>query len=603
VSSSLNKILGTDPFTGSSARGTTASDWRVDQTCPRLAAQCEAAFPVRHAQPVWLVPGTFFRTGICLNQTTRRRRKDEVCPTAPSGAVGMHIKPDLPCDNQLTVSEQTTTSRKGHQGVNRLTRSCHGRWRKHRTKYTYDLNGNLLSEHSLGGTNRIFSYDDENELTSVWVTNAWQSQFVYDGKMRRRIERDYSWNGSSWTQTNEIHFIYDGNVVIQERDINNLPKVTYTRTGGSLLARSDNTQMIIGSSSAHAYYHADGNGNVTMLINSFQAVAAKYLYDSFGNTLSMSGPLAGANTYRFASKEWNDNAGLYYFGRRYYDPMLQRFVNRDPIQESGGLNLYGYCGNNPVSLIDILGLDCPPSEWNLWFLNMYNNFGQDSVNILDAVGNNVENLAEASWNMTINPVGTAVNTADNIGTQLGNASTDPMGYAQNTLNNVLNSLQTPQGIVNLTIGIELALATGGAGATADAEATAVETIAADTGLFRMGEAGSQGLPQTMETVLQHAEQGGIGFDGINVKIVPDAPPNFYGWANPNGTEIHLYPAAFTDSESLITTLGHERMHAYQFQTFGPAVNASTTSAQLFENATVQTEGSFYQYFLSNGGGQ
>ena len=83
---------------------------------------------------------------------------------------------------------------------------------------------------------------------------------------------------------------------------------------GGLLARSDNTQMIIGSSSEHDYYHADGNGNVTMLINSSQAVVAKYLYDPFGNTLSLSGSLAAANVYRFSSKAWNDNAGLYYYG-------------------------------------------------------------------------------------------------------------------------------------------------------------------------------------------------------------------------------------------------------------------------------------------------
>jgi len=37
--------------------------------------------------------------------------------------------------------------------------------------------------------------------------------FVYDGKMRRRIEQDHSWNGSSWTQMNEVHFVYDSNVV------------------------------------------------------------------------------------------------------------------------------------------------------------------------------------------------------------------------------------------------------------------------------------------------------------------------------------------------------------------------------------------------------
>jgi len=228
--------------------------------------------------------------------------------------------------------------------------------------FTYDLNGNLLSD----GT-RNFKYDDENQLISVWVANNWSNNFVYDGKMRRRIERDYSWAGSFWAETNEVRFIYDGNVVVQERDANNLPKVTYTRGNdlsgtlqgaggiGGLLARSDNTQMIIGSSSAHAYYHADGNGNVTMLINNLQLVEAKYLYDPFGNTLSLSGPLAGVNAYRFSSKEWNASSGMYYYLYRFYDPNLQRWLNRDPIQEVGGWNLYDFVQNKPIMNYDALG--------------------------------------------------------------------------------------------------------------------------------------------------------------------------------------------------------------------------------------------------------
>ena len=41
-------------------------------------------------------------------------------------------------------------------------------------------------------------------------------------------------------------------------------------------------------------------------------------------------------------------SGLYYYGYRFYHPTLMRWLNRDPIEEDGGLNLYGFCGNAPV---------------------------------------------------------------------------------------------------------------------------------------------------------------------------------------------------------------------------------------------------------------
>jgi RHS repeat-associated protein len=230
--------------------------------------------------------------------------------------------------------------------------------------FSYDLDGNLLSD----GT-RNFAYDDENELVSVWVTNAWRSDFVYDGRMRRRVRREYAWSSGAWLQTNEVHYVYDGNLAIQERDIHNLPTDSYTRgrdlSGtfqgaggiGGLMARTDHRLLAAADCDAHAYYHADGNGNITCLIYSNQTMAAEYLYDPFGATLSQSGPLAAANAYRFSSKEMDSNSGFYYFGVRYYDPGPQRWINRDPVQEAGGINLYHFVGNDPANLLDAYGND------------------------------------------------------------------------------------------------------------------------------------------------------------------------------------------------------------------------------------------------------
>ena len=230
--------------------------------------------------------------------------------------------------------------------------------------FQYDANGNLTNDGL-----RSFAYDDENQLTQVWVTNQWLSQFTYDAKMRRRIRQEYTWSSTigNWSLTNEVRYIYDGNLVIQERDINNTPLVTYTRgkdlSGGlegaggigGLLARTSQ-EYSAAPMAGHSYYHCDGNGNVTCLINSSQAIVAKYLYCAFGNVLSKSGLLADANTQQFSSKEKHSQSGLLYYLYRFYDPNLQRWPNRDPLEERGGLNLYGFLHNDPENAVDLLGL-------------------------------------------------------------------------------------------------------------------------------------------------------------------------------------------------------------------------------------------------------
>ena len=255
--------------------------------------------------------------------------------------------------------------------------------------FNYDLNGNLLSDGY-----RTFTYDDENELTSVVVSNGISTPTltsnIYDGKMRRRIRKDYVWQGA-WVQSAEVHYVYDGNVVIQERDGNNLPLVSYTRGNdlsgslqgaggiGGLLARTDNSLLTVNSPLSTSYYHADGNGNITSLISFQQYIQARYVYDPFGNIASQSGALADANTCRYSSKEFDKNTGLAYCLYRFYDPNLQRWINRDPMTERGfenlrkhrtkrpikwlpfgeqteGPNMFAYVRNDPQDLLDPVGL-------------------------------------------------------------------------------------------------------------------------------------------------------------------------------------------------------------------------------------------------------
>src|SRR5439155_24535074 len=129
---------------------------------------------------------------------------------------------------------------------------------------------------------------------------------------------------------------------------------------GGLMARSDGYSS--GTWSTHNFYQADGNGNITYMVNSSQSSVAAYKYDPFGNLISSSGTLAGANVYRFSSKEQHANSGMYYYGYRFYDPNLQRWINRDPIGEEGGINLYAFVANSPLCAVDAFGLLLSPSQ-------------------------------------------------------------------------------------------------------------------------------------------------------------------------------------------------------------------------------------------------
>jgi RHS repeat-associated protein len=109
------------------------------------------------------------------------------------------------------------------------------------------------------------------------------------------------------------------------------------------------------------YTHADANGNIIALTNSSGVVSARYRYDAFGKTIDATdvdnSGWVNHNIHGFSSKASFGNQGLLYYGYRWYSPSLGRWINRDPIEENGGVNLYGFVGNDGVNALDLLGLN------------------------------------------------------------------------------------------------------------------------------------------------------------------------------------------------------------------------------------------------------
>jgi len=96
----------------------------------------------------------------------------------------------------------------------------------------------------------------------------------------------------------------------------------------------------------------DALGSTLALTDAVGNINTTYTYEPFGN-VTITG-VANANPYQYTGRE-NDGTGFYYYRARYYAPSTQRFVSQDPLQFRGGINLYAYVSENPVSLSDPFG--------------------------------------------------------------------------------------------------------------------------------------------------------------------------------------------------------------------------------------------------------
>ena len=103
----------------------------------------------------------------------------------------------------------------------------------------------------------------------------------------------------------------------------------------------------------------DHNGNIVRYVSETGGIAAQYVYDPYGNVVESCGSLADAFSFGFSTKCHDRETGVVGYQRRFYRPDLGRWLNRDPIEEDGGENLYVFCKNTPISKVDPLGvLEC-----------------------------------------------------------------------------------------------------------------------------------------------------------------------------------------------------------------------------------------------------
>ena len=119
------------------------------------------------------------------------------------------------------------------------------------------------------------------------------------------------------------------------------------------------------------YYVTNLQGDVVAILDTGGNRVVEYVYDAWGKILSVTGTHADTlgqhNPLRYRGYVYDNETGLYYVSSRYYDPEIGRWINADNQLSTGsdltGMNLFAYCGNNPVNRIDPTG-----EAWWHWAL-------------------------------------------------------------------------------------------------------------------------------------------------------------------------------------------------------------------------------------------
>ena len=220
--------------------------------------------------------------------------------------------------------------------------------------YRYDADGNLETD----GEKWICTWDAENRLTSIrtWhsgegvVTGDKKYVFAYDYDGRRYKKSTFTYTGTVWGGTYD-NFVWNGNRIIYQKGLSGPARSYVWGLEGKLLAEYFFPNNFV------LYYGYDGNKNVSDLVRNGSYVD-RYHYDAFGNSTTDNNSFYAviANPFRFSSEYVDNETGWSAYKYRYYSPKIGRFLSRDPIEELGGLNLYGFVGNSPIQHTDMLGL-------------------------------------------------------------------------------------------------------------------------------------------------------------------------------------------------------------------------------------------------------
>ena len=201
-----------------------------------------------------------------------------------------------------------------------------------RKQFSYDRQGGIIEEKNAAGI-RLFSYNSRHQQTRVETETGSVQENRYDAE---GLRFELLENGR------RTSFVYHDGELLQEEGREEQETSYHLGAGMEAFRRGQEL----------SYYHRDEQLSTALVTDGHRNVQNSYQYDAFGMSLGTTEKLN--NRIRYTGQQYDDVTGQYYLRARYYNPVAGRFMQED-VYQGDGLNLYAYCGNNPVVYYDPSG--------------------------------------------------------------------------------------------------------------------------------------------------------------------------------------------------------------------------------------------------------
>ena len=264
------------------------------------------------------------------------------------------------------------------------------------TIYSYDVGGNITASATYTYTTGTLGTATGNVAYAYGNTNWKDLMTGYNGQnitydaignpLSYRDGMNFTWEGrqlkTAVANSKNLSYTYNDDGIRTGKTVDGVT-TTYFLDGSTILAQktgndvlwflydSDGTRVGFTYNGTAYFYTTNAQGDVTGITDNNCNTVVEYTYDAWGKLLGTTGSMASTvgkvNPFLYRGYYYDSETGLYYLNSRYYDPQTGRFLNADgqfnPETGLVGMNLFAYCSNNPVNMVDQDGDFGTPIQW------------------------------------------------------------------------------------------------------------------------------------------------------------------------------------------------------------------------------------------------